>query len=114
MGGIKRLPKTREEREFDKLMRDRKPSVWEDKGSVGDQHFRSLKAAAQHRTEANNAQNHGALPPLLEQLASTGAHSESPFGQSVATRKNRSESTVARSDVRPVLTRFVCILMWGF
>jgi len=65
MGGIKRLPKTREEREFDKLMRDRKPSVWEDKGSVGDQHFRSLKAAAQHRTEANNAQNHGALPPLL-------------------------------------------------
>ena len=41
MPGPKRLPKTKEERDFDQMMRQRKPSVWEDKGSVGDEHFRS-------------------------------------------------------------------------
>jgi hypothetical protein len=53
-GKPKRLPKTREEREFDQLMRQRKPSVWEDKGAVGDGDFRSLKGAAKHRQEENS------------------------------------------------------------
>jgi len=56
MAAPKRLPKSKEERDFDKLMRDRRPSVWEDKGSVGDEHFRSLKGAAKLQQ--------GLLPPL--------------------------------------------------
>ena len=69
MVGFKRLPKTKEERDFDQMMRHRKPSVWEDKGSVGEQAFRSLKGAAQHRTEQNaamgaSAPSGGMLPPL--------------------------------------------------
>jgi hypothetical protein len=57
-----RLPKTEQERDFDRLMRDRKPSVWEDKGSVGDHHFRSLKGAARSITEEKQT----VLPPLAD------------------------------------------------
>ncbi len=61
MAGPKRLPKSKEERDFDKLMRDRRPSVWEDKGSVGDEHFRSLKGAAKLQQGVSSG---SLLPPL--------------------------------------------------
>ena len=69
MGGGKpqRLPKTKEERDFDKLMRGRRPSVWEDKGSVGDARFRSLKGAAKLHQEHPSAGS--LLPPLAGSIS---------------------------------------------
>ena len=38
--------------------------MWEDKGSVGDMHFRSLKGAARHITDENELRSRYSLPPL--------------------------------------------------
>ncbi len=90
----RRLPKTREEREFDQLMRQRKPSVWEDKGAVGDGDFRSLKGAAKHRQEEKSLRP---LPVLLPALTggeggeAAGAHGSSGHAEPAqrAPRKHR-------------------------
>ena len=59
-----RLPKTQTERDFDKMMRDRRPSVWEDKGAVGDPGFRSLKGAAKHYTVTEDRATRTMLPHM--------------------------------------------------
>jgi hypothetical protein len=69
MGGPQRLPKTKEERDFDKLMRDRRPSVWEDKGSVGDARFRSLKVSAKLHQDHLGAGSDRLLPPLAGSIS---------------------------------------------
>jgi len=84
MGFPQRLPKTKEERDFDKLMRGRRPSVWEDKGSVGDARFRSLKGAAKLHQEHPSAGS--LLPPLAGSISgkesggADGAHDAGAMG----------------------------------
>ena len=76
MAAPKRLPKSKEERDFDKLMRDRRPSVWEDKGSVGDDHFRSLKGAAKLQQGLPG----GMLPPIAGAGVGDPAAADRPHG----------------------------------
>ena len=112
MGGPQRLPKTKEERDFDKLMRDRRPSVWEDKGSVGDARFRSLKVSAKLHQDHLGAGS--LLPPLAGSISDKeqrgGAeetHASAPDAAQRAPRRHgcvslcracfRSDSTIAVS-----------------
>ena len=71
------MPKTQTERDFDKMMRDRRPSVWEDKGAVGDPGFRSLKGAAKHYTLTEDNATRTMLPHIDDPSATRhveGAH----------------------------------------